>query len=379
MEKGRSGITRVLELLLRKAPAISLDDSSRVVIFSDLHIGDGGRSDDFLHNAHLFETLLEEYYLKESFSLVLNGDIEELMKFSCASIANAWKGLYDLFLRFRQSGFFWKIYGNHDIGLIEEKAYPLQPWLVESLAFRYGNDTLLLFHGHQASPFLKTPFSIIGGPLSYFLRYIAKPAGIRNYSVSYKSRRRYAIEKAVYEFSNRAGIISIIGHTHRPLFESLSKVDALNYRIEELCRGYPSADRGRRLMIEQEIRQLKEELDGCYHKGLRKSLRSGRYGNITIPSIFNSGCAIGKRGITAIEIDEGKIRLVYWHNGRLAGSVPHEGRDWQELGSSGYTRVVLNEDRLDYVFSRIRLLANPGHRKAQTILPTPLGECPTFT
>jgi UDP-2,3-diacylglucosamine pyrophosphatase LpxH len=379
MVKGHAGINRVLELLLRKAPAISLDDSSRVVVFSDLHIGDGGRNDDFMHNAHLFETLLERYYLKRSFSLVLNGDIEELMKFPCSSITNAWAGLYELFLRFRQSGFFWKIYGNHDLGLIDEKDYPLSPWLVESLALRYGNDTILLFHGHQASPFLKTPFSIIGRPLFYFLRYIARPAGIRNYSVSYKSRKRYAIEKAVYEFSNRAGIISIIGHTHRPLFESLSKVDYLNYRIEELCRCYSSADCDRRLEIEEEIGHLKDELDSCYRKGFRKSIRSGRYGNITIPSIFNSGCAIGKRGITAIEIEGGQIKLVYWHNGKASASIPHDRRELEELGSSGYSRVVLNEDRLDYVFSRIRLLAGPELKYGHELLPAATESCPTFT
>ena len=367
-----------LELLLDASRKVHLDDASRVVVFSDLHIGDGGRKDEFLHNAHLFETLLERYYLTRSFGLVLNGDIEELMKFSCASITHAWAGLYELFLRFTRHGFFWKIYGNHDLGLIDETDYQLSPWLVESLAFRYGSDTILLFHGHQASPFLKEPCSIIARFLTYLLRYIAKPAGIRNYSVSYKSRRRYVIEKAVYEFSNRLGIISIIGHTHWPLCESLSKVDHLNYRIEQLCRAYSAAGSERRLQIEEEILHLRDEFDACYRKGFRKSLRSGRYGNITIPSIFNSGCAIGKRGITAIEIEDGKIRLVYWHNGKVAGPAPHDTDKSEELETSGYFRVVLNEDRLDYVFSRIRLLARSGGKDGNAE-PEPVGSCPTFT
>ena len=33
--------------LLREAPVVPLTDESRVVVFSDLHVGDGGRSDDF--------------------------------------------------------------------------------------------------------------------------------------------------------------------------------------------------------------------------------------------------------------------------------------------------------------------------------------------
>jgi predicted phosphodiesterase len=321
-------------------------------------MGDGSRKDEFLHNSSLFETVLEKHYLLNGFSLVLNGDIEELMKFNSKSIALQWDRFYDLFLRFRQNGFFWKIYGNHDQGLLAEKEYRLSPWIVESLILRFGDDTILLFHGHQASAFFKESCSLFARSLFYLLRYIAKPAGIRNYSVSYKSRKRYAIEQTVYDFSNRAGIISIIGHTHRPLFESLSKVDYLNYRIEDLCRAYPSAGLERRRHIEDEICRMKEELDDCYRRGFRKSLRSGRYGNITIPSIFNSGCAIGKRGITAIEIENGMIRLVYWHNGQLGrGRGSSDIGCSEALGKSGFFRVVLNEDRLDYVFSRIRLLS----------------------
>jgi len=347
-----------LERLLQTSPQVHLDDASKVVVFSDLHMGDGSRNDEFLHNAVLFETVLDRHYLTGGYGLVLNGDIEELMKFISEDVVRAWARLYDLFLCFGRKGVLWKIYGNHDLGLLEEREYILAPWLVESLVLRYAGGSMLLFHGHQASAFLNEQGSFFSKALFYLLRYIAKPAGIRNYSVSYNSRKRYAIERAVYDFSNSAGIISIIGHTHRPLFESLSKVDYLNYRIEELCRTYPSAAEDARREIEAQIAHMKSELDACYRKGFRKSLRSGRYGDIAIPSIFNSGCAIGKRGVTAIEIEKGLIRLVYWHNGNDGWKTDiGQERDTTELGSSGFYRVVLNEDRLDYVFSRIRLLA----------------------
>ncbi|NTW51011.1 MAG: metallophosphoesterase [Chlorobiaceae bacterium] len=377
MKKYIRGRYSDLERLLETARPVPIDHSSRIVVFSDLHMGDGSRNDEFLHNSQLFETVLEKHYLSRRFSLVLNGDIEELMKFSSRSIAQEWSRIYDLFLSFRTNGFFWKIYGNHDLGLLEEKEYRLAPWLVESLAFRYGSDTILLFHGHQASALLNESSSIISRSLFYLLRYIAKPAGIRNYSVSHKSRKRYVIEQAVYDFSNRSRIISIIGHTHRPLFESLSKVDYLNYRIEDLCRAYPSADHEQRISIEDEIVRLKEELDGCYRKGFRKSLRSGRYGNITIPSIFNSGCAIGKRGVTAIEIEDGMIRLVQWHNGQLHKRVSNGASSLQEPEECGLFRVVLNEDRLDYIFSRIRLLAR-SKDEARPYEAGKLKACPSF-
>ncbi len=347
-----------LEHLLETAKPVYLDSASKVLILSDLHIGNGGRRDEFKRNAALVKSMLESYYLREKYSLVLNGDVEELFKFPLDSIESAWGDMYNLFLKFKQNGFFWKTYGNHDAALLDEKGYRLASSMVESLKFYYGDETLLLFHGHQASVLLWETYPMVSRAVILFIRYIAKPAGIRNFSKSYNSPRRFAIEKSIYEFSNQSKIVSIIGHTHRSLFESLSKVDFLNYRIEELCRAYPSADGDKRTLIKQKIAALKTQLDACYKRGKKIGLRSGRYNNITIPSIFNSGCTIGKRGITALEIEGNKIRLVYWYNGKQSRKFISD-RDNQpvELGTTGFSRVILNEDSLDYVFSRIHLLA----------------------
>ncbi|NTV98561.1 MAG: metallophosphoesterase [Chlorobiaceae bacterium] len=347
-----------LERLLKNAKPIQLDSSSKVVILSDLHMGNGGRRDEFRRNADLIRTMLSGYYHPGKYSLVLNGDIEELLKFSLESISEEWGDFFDLFLKFEENGFFWKTYGNHDSELLEEKGYKLAPWLVESLKFHYDNDTMLLFHGHQASILLWESYPLVSRAVVLFLRYVAKPAGIRNFSTAYNSRRRFAIEKSIYDFSNQAKIVSIIGHTHRPLFESLSRVDFLNFRIEELCRAFPQANPEKRKDIEEKILALKEELDTCYRQGKKIGLRSGLYNNITIPSVFNSGCTIGKRGITALEIDGNKIRLVYWFNGKQSRKfVSSRDNRPKELGRTGFSRIVLNEDSLDYVFTRLRLLS----------------------
>ena len=52
-----------LENLLIKAKAVQLDHSSRILILSDLHMGYGGRLDEFRQNAELLKTILESYYL----------------------------------------------------------------------------------------------------------------------------------------------------------------------------------------------------------------------------------------------------------------------------------------------------------------------------
>jgi len=347
-----------LERLLNTSKSVSLENDTRILILSDLHMGNGGRRDEFRRNAGLVESVLGNYYLSEKYSLILNGDVEELFKFPLNDIVNQWRHLYELFLRFNENGFFYRTFGNHDASLLDEKAYILAPFLLESLKLLYGPESVLVFHGHQASVFLWETYPIVSRSIVWFLRYIAKPFGIRNFSIAYNSRRRFAIEKSIYNFSNHSKIVSVIGHTHRPLFESLSKVDYLRYRIEELCRAFPAAEAKEKERIRNKISNLREELDSCFRKGKQIGLRSGVYNNLTIPSVFNSGCAIGKRGITALEIDREKIRLVYWYNGKQSRKFLSD-RDSRpmRLSGTGYYRIVLNEDNLDYVFSRLHLLA----------------------
>jgi hypothetical protein len=74
--------------------------------------------------------------------------------------------------------------------------------------------------------------------------------------------------------------------------------------------------------------------------------------------LFNSGCAIGKRGVTAIEIADGEISLVHWFDRtRGAHHLLDHGNRPQRLGRTDYYRTVLKQDRLEYIFGRIKLLA----------------------
>lgn len=76
-----------------------------------------------------------------------------------------------------------------------------------------------------------------------------------------------------------------------------------------------------------------------------------------LPCLFNSGCGIGRHGVTGIEIVHGRIALVYWvDRGRTDKYFDAEGYGPQRLGDSDYYRVVLKEEDLDYIFTRINLL-----------------------
>ncbi len=349
-------ISLYLQTLYHGAPIIKISNRDRLVIFSDLHVGNRGPGDDFLKNARLFMNVLRSHYLPAGYSLVLNGDVEEMHRFSLSEVEGRWPELYDIFGEYDGQGRLHKIVGNHDIALPLYREYPFHAGLLEALKIQYRDDVLFVFHGHQASNF-QTRFNVLIG---LTLRYVARPLRIRNYSVSSSKLRQYRMERRVYAFSQSARIAAIVGHTHRPLFESLSKVDTLRFTIERLCREYTTARARERSRLSADIQRHKAELDRIYdEKGERKSRLSIYNARLLIPCLFNSGCCIGKRGITAIEIGDGAISLVHWFDRKRGRRhFDFDGQQPQHLDGSDCFRVILKRDTLDYIFTRIRMLAD---------------------
>jgi hypothetical protein len=97
-------ITSSLQSLYDDAPVIKLSSRDRLVVFSDLHVGNRRRGDDSLKNAELFMQVLEQHYLAGGYTLILNGDIEEMLRFSLSEVEARWPDLYDLFGRFYDAG-----------------------------------------------------------------------------------------------------------------------------------------------------------------------------------------------------------------------------------------------------------------------------------
>jgi UDP-2,3-diacylglucosamine pyrophosphatase LpxH len=350
-----ASIESTLQQLFDAAPRLTLSSNDRIVILSDLHLGDGGPRDDFRHNADLVKEVLSGYYLNSGHALVLNGDIEELQRFGLNAIRRQWQEVFSLFEDFRRQTALYKLVGNHDEALLQCNGSVFDPSLLHALRFSFHGDTLFLFHGHQATIFFER-FNDLSG---FFLRHFANALRIPNFPVMYESRKRYRTEHRVYSFSNSRKIVSIIGHTHRPLFESLSKIDTIHFMIEQLCRDYPAVSPRARTAIETVITGYRAELARLWAKNPEDGLRSSLYNTqICIPCLFNSGCAIGKRGVTAIEIEDGKIALVHWFDStRGEHRLVEEAGPARRLGSTPYYRAVLKQDRLEYIFSRIKLLA----------------------
>jgi UDP-2,3-diacylglucosamine pyrophosphatase LpxH len=343
-----------MERLFRAAPEFVPGADHRLVIFSDLHLGDGGSNDDFRKNADLFLAAMRGYYLDGNFTLLLNGDIEELARFSLASIATRWLDVYGVWQEFAARGALFKLAGNHDLALLRRRSRDLPFPVIEALKIRLDGKLLFLAHGHQTSH-LNWAFQTLG---ILFLRWLLSPLGFGNYTVARSSRRRFRVEKRMYGFARRKKIMALIGHTHRPLFESLPRLDTLKIEIENLCRRYPDAVSAEKPELELRLDRLKKE----YAELQRRDRHPRRAENLyhdgpLLPCLFNSGCGIGRHGITAIEIVRGRIALVYWFDRRRSEKYfAAENYEAQRLGESEYYRVALKEEDLDYIFTRIRLL-----------------------
>ncbi len=347
--------SETLKRLYHATPPFPLRSGDKYVIFSDLHMGDGSKLDDFQHNSELFETVLREHYLGQGFGLILNGDIEELERFRIESIRRRWRHIYTLFSSFQRETALFRLIGNHDLELL------LGDETVEhheALRFRYGKDDIFIFHGHQTKKAYRHPNPWV----RLSLRYLANPIGVRNFSVAHDSLKQFKTERRVYQFATEMGLMTVIGHTHRPLFESMSKVDSIKFRVEQLCRAYPAADAGTKSDIEMIVREYRDELEGLSRRARRVATTSGLYGaNLVTPCMFNSGCVIGKRGMTCLEIEDGEIALVHWFDRRTSQKYLRYEKDRAvQLGSTAYHQIEIKRDSLDYIFSRIRLLAGSG-------------------
>ncbi len=348
-----------LENIFTNTPAVNISDSDDLVIFSDLHMGDGSKMDDFLHNGPLFQYILEHYYEKKNYKLILNGDIDELHRFSLKAVTTRWHELYKVFKRFDNRRSLFKLVGNHDLELSLIKRTPEDIPILEAIKLRYHDQYILIFHGHQASHRF---YNRLHWFINIVLRFFANSLRIRNYSVAQNKKKKYKIEKRVYDFARIMKIMALIGHTHRPLFESLSKQETLKFKIESLCREYQAADPARKTVLEKRIIKYKKELREILYKREEEDLISNLYNSNAeplVPCIFNSGCAIGKSGITSIEISRGNIRLVYWFDKNVSQKYfDFNGYQLEQLEGSSYYRVILKEESLNYMFTRIRLLSD---------------------
>lgn len=286
-------------------------ETKPVILFSDHHKGNRKGNDEFTHAETNYLNALD-YYNTLGASYISLGDSEEFWKFNIFSIIQHNKKTFDKEDLFHKRGAFYKIFGNHDIfwdmdplaPVYLKQLYHKVPKIYPGIVIRIFWDKekyvdIFCTHGHQGDRqsdgnwFSKWFVSYIWAPLQLYLRININTPSHNNYEKTLHNQIMYEWSEA------QNNIILITGHTHQPVFNSLSHLERLYKKLNE---ARASGDDNLANDVLKEIPRRKREYDFVHHD----------YSTMK-PSYFNAGCCCYSDGtITGIEIADGKIRLVKW-------------------------------------------------------------------
>jgi UDP-2,3-diacylglucosamine pyrophosphatase LpxH len=284
--------------------------TGRFIIFSDHHKGAGDGADDFAGCKQAYLSALD-YYLTNGYHYIALGDCEELWENLLGPVKKAHTDTFEKEAQFLPKNAFIKIFGNHDLFWDND---PLAPLRLQEL---YGQEVpihdgvvlettlhgerlhVFCTHGHQGDEvsdgnwFSKFFVSRIWAPLQSYL-------GINPNTPAYDSALKTQHNALMYEWSaKQKNLILITGHTHQPVFESLTHLE----RLYRQCL-FAERDGNNDLLLasQKEIALRKQAYDNISPDYLTLQ-----------PSYFNSGCCCFSDGdMTGIEIEQECFRLIKW-------------------------------------------------------------------
>jgi len=306
-------LDRTLQIV-RREKRIKLTENSRYIIFSDQHKGAGDEADDFNPCKNTYQAALDHYY-EDGFTLVLLGDVEELWENKIQEVMDTHQDVFLSEARFFPDRYI-RIVGNHDDAWNDPAAVatylePIYPniHLLPGLVLEFENDDLygevFMAHGQQGT----LDSDILAGfspRLLPIYRQLQNKFHIGHTTPATNDYLRGQHDSQMYRWaSQQRNLIFIAGHTHRPVWSSLTHLDQLYMQLYAL--------RLRKGEIDQEIYQ---EQYKSLLRDIKKRIAKDPPVNDTLktsPSYFNTGCCrFRDRDITGIEITGQQIRLVKW-------------------------------------------------------------------
>lgn len=270
------------------------------IIFSDQHKGNKGWADDFKNCEPNYIAALQ-YYHSQCYHYINLGDCEELWKYTAPEILPHYGAALQAEAAFQNDKRYYRTFGNHDliwknkldVALLLKHNFSMPLPVTEGIALHTlinGRPiTVLLTHGHQGDKMSDNNalsswiVAHLWTPLQRYLR-------INVNTPSKDNTLRNKHNKIMYEWSSsKKDLLLITGHTHQPVFASgkySSRADA------------------------------KIEIAGSHIHS----------------SYFNTGCCCFSDGdITGIEIAEGFIRLVKWHDEAGSKRQVLEEISWENI------------------------------------------------
>jgi len=297
--------------------------AGKFIIFSDQHKGRRNGADDFTLAENNYLAALE-YYSSKDFCYINLGDSEELWENNIRQVIKKNRVPFEAEKKFLDHNRYVKIYGNHDLywntslfssfhlnEMYGEKIRVYEGVVLKTTVDRRrsttgpslttDNSTLNIFltHGHQGdaqsdgNKFSKFFVANIWAPLQSLLR-------INPNTPANNSEKKTLHNSIMYEWSaRRKDLLLITGHTHQPVFASLTLIERL-YKQFQLAGKNKNAEQLKTLLDEIRIREREFTAVSVDYMNMK-------------PSYFNSGCCCYSDGdITGIEISDGCIRLIKW-------------------------------------------------------------------
>jgi len=316
----------------KKGMIIKFDiHKDKFIILSDQHKGARDGADIFALAEKNYLSALE-YYLKNHFFYINLGDSEELWENLFITVKRHNKATFNMEKKFLLQKAFIKIFGNHDLywdndplaAINLKKIYGQKVAIYEGLVLKTTIDKkeleIYMTHGHQGDLqsdgnwFSKWFVSDIWAPFQSYLR-------INPNTPANNNQLKTAHNRMMYQWSSkRKNMLLITGHTHQPVFKSVT-------HLEKLYEGLEVA---KKTNDKQQADEVKKQIAVRENKGDRMPDFTGY-----LDTYFNSGCCCFDDGdITGIEIADGCIRLIKW---QYAG----ESQDKKS------ERVILEESKLE--------------------------------
>jgi|SRR6185503_10072140 len=293
----------------KKGLVINFDSKDKFVILSDQHKGARDGADVFALAEKNYIAALG-YYFKEGFYYINLGDSEELWENLFVTVKRHNKATFEAEKQFLAASRFYKIFGNHDLywdndplaAISLQRVYGQKVPIYEGaiLKTKINNEPVEVFmtHGHQGDLqsdgnwFSKWFVSDIWSPFQAYLR-------INPNTPANNDELKTLHNRIMYQWSSkRKNMLLITGHTHQPVFKSLTHLELLYEQLEQAEKNKESAA----------AQKIKEQIDARKTKGDRMPDFKGY-----LDTYFNTGCCCFDDGdITGIEIEGGSIRLIKW-------------------------------------------------------------------
>jgi predicted phosphodiesterase len=297
---GKSGLVIPFEAQLQK-----------FIILSDQHKGARDGADDFATAEKNYLTALD-YYNKHRFHYINLGDSEELWENTFLGVKKHNRLTFDREKLFLNRNAFTKVFGNHDLywdndplaqlslKQIYGKSIKVYEGVILQTSVNNKPLSIYLTHGHQGDlqsdgNWLSKWFvSSVWGPLQGYLR-------INPNTPANNNQLKTDHNRIMYEWSeSRKDLLLITGHTHQPVFKSLTHLENL----------YAALDRAKAEHNEPLIHNLQHQVTERQIKG--ENVIEFKDQNYK-PCYFNTGCCCFDDGdITGIELEAGFIRLIKW-------------------------------------------------------------------